>query len=176
MKTTVIVARFDAFLAAEGLHLEAIIVGGAALGLLGLITRETRDCDVLAPSLPEEILAAARRFASVVRSEGFVLRDDWLNNGPESLGSVLPQGWRSRLQLAFTGQAIVLHTLAREDLLKTKLCALRPWPGSFGLPGARTHGRRAGRGAAMAGATGPEPGVARARPCDDRRPRQEARP
>lgn len=117
MRPVEIIARFDAFL-------EATVVGGAALGLLGLISRETRDCDVLAPSLPEEVLDAARRFASVVRSEGAVLRDDWLNNGPESLGSVLPQGWRGRLQLAFKGQVIVLHTLAREDLLKTKLFAL----------------------------------------------------
>ena len=32
------IARFDAFLAAEGLRREAIVIGGTALGLLGLIT------------------------------------------------------------------------------------------------------------------------------------------
>jgi hypothetical protein len=118
------IARFDAFLEAEGLQLEAIVVGGAALGLLGVITRETRDFDVLEPSLPEELLAAAQRFAAQVRSSGGALRDDWLNNGPSSLASFLPAGWRDRLQAAFQGRAIVLRTLSRADLLKTKLFAL----------------------------------------------------
>lgn len=92
MKPAETIARFDAFLSGEGLRMEAIIVGGAALGLLGVISRETRDCDVLEPTLSEEVLAASRRFAALIRSEGGVLRDDWLNNGPASLGSALPAG------------------------------------------------------------------------------------
>lgn len=124
MKPSETIARFDAFLASEGLTLEAVVVGGTALALTGVISRETRDCDVLEPSLPEEVLSAARRFAALIRSEGGVLRDDWLNNGPASLASILPPEWRSRLQPAFKGKVIVLHTLAREDLLKTKLFAL----------------------------------------------------
>jgi len=124
MRPVETIARFDAFLAAQGLRLQAIVVGGAALGLLGVISRETRDCDVIEPALPQELLAAARRFAAEARSRGEILKDDWLNNGPASLTSVLPAGWRDRLQPAFQGKAIRLQTLAREDLLKTKLFAL----------------------------------------------------
>jgi hypothetical protein len=124
MKPTETLARFDGFLATERLRLEAVVVGGAALGLLGIITRETRDCDVVEPSLPPELLDAAHRFAAESRSRGEVLKDDWLNNGPSSLTSVLPAGWRDRLQRAFSGRALLLQTLTRSDLLKTKLFAL----------------------------------------------------
>jgi len=46
-----------------------------------------------------------------------------LNNGPSSLVDILPQGWEERLQESFQGEALVLHTLGRRDLLKTKLFA-----------------------------------------------------
>ncbi len=52
------------------------------------------------------------------------LRDDWLNNGPASLGPLLPLGWKERLQVAFVGQALDLRCLGREDLLRSKLFAL----------------------------------------------------
>jgi hypothetical protein len=124
MKPAETLSFFDTYLVTEGLRLEAIIVGGAALGLLGVICRETHDCDVIEPSLPEEVLAAAHRFATAERSRGASLKNSWLNNGPSSLTSILPAGWRDRLQRAFAGKAILLHTLARVDLLKTKLFAL----------------------------------------------------
>jgi len=54
---------------------------------------------------------------------GVPLADDWLNNGPEQLGDVLPQGWEARLQTVFKGQSLELHTLGRADLLKSKLFA-----------------------------------------------------
>ena len=55
MKPKETLTRFDAFLAKRGLVLEAVVVGGAALGLLDVISRETRDCDILHPELSEEI-------------------------------------------------------------------------------------------------------------------------
>ena len=115
---------YDAFLAARALKLEAVVIGGAALALLGVITRETRDCDVMVPELAPEILDAARAFAAEVRTKGEVLRDDWLNNGPADVAKTLPRGWEHRLQDAFAGKALVLRTLGRADLLKTKLFAL----------------------------------------------------
>lgn len=118
------IQAFDAFLAARGLELEAVVVGGAALALLGVITRETRDCDVMAPELSAEILDAARAFAVDVRGQGEVLRDDWLNNGPVDVAKVLPREWEARLRPVFVGDALVLRTLGRADLLKTKLFAL----------------------------------------------------
>jgi hypothetical protein len=117
-------AAFDRYLADRGLALEAVVVGGAALNLLGVITRQTRDCDILHPMLPAEIVEAAHAFAADVRAGDGVLRDDWLNNGPSQLGSLLPAGWELRLQEAFRGRVVVLRTLHRSDLLKAKLFAL----------------------------------------------------
>ena len=42
---------FDRLIARRGLRLDAIVVGGAALNLLGVISRETKGCDILHPSL-----------------------------------------------------------------------------------------------------------------------------
>jgi hypothetical protein len=118
------VTRFDAFLEARGLELDAVVVGGAALALLGIVSRRTRDFDVMYPPLSAEIVEAARAFAHAVRTEGDVLADDWLNNGPSSLADDLPTGWLERTQLVFAGRAVTLRTLGRLDLLRSKLFAL----------------------------------------------------
>jgi hypothetical protein len=96
-------ASFDRFLVDLGLRFEAVIVSGAALYLLGVISRATKDCDVLWPGLPEEIVLAAKAFAEAMRQQGEPLADDWLNNGPASLVAQLPPDWRNHLQLAFDG-------------------------------------------------------------------------
>lgn len=115
---------FDAFLIERRLSLEAVVIGGTALGLLGVATRHTKDCDILHPDLPAEVRAAAAAFAVEVRATGEPLADDWLNNGPFSLIDDLPGGWMERLVLVFEGQALVLRTLGRPDLLKSKVFAL----------------------------------------------------
>ena len=74
-------------------RLDATIIGGAALNLLGVVCSPTKDCDVLSPLLPEDVVQAAREFAAAMRSRGDPLQDDWLNNGPASLGRQLPAGW-----------------------------------------------------------------------------------
>jgi hypothetical protein len=118
------IEAFDAFLAERRLRLEAVVIGGTALNLLGVVHRTTRDCDVLHPALPAPIIEAARLFAAERRASGEALVDDWLNNGPASLGDVLPAGWRERVVTVFEGRAIVLSTLGRLDLLRSKLFAL----------------------------------------------------
>lgn len=115
---------FDDYLAERGLTLRAVVIGGTALNLLGVIARATKDCDVLAPPLPATLIEAARSFASEVRNGGGVLQDDWLINGPSSLADVLPSGWDARLVPVFSGVAIQLQCLGREDLLRSKLFAL----------------------------------------------------
>ena len=124
MQPTETLPRFDALLAARGLQLEAVVTGGAALTLLGIISRGTRDVDLIEPELSQEVLAVARAFAEDLRSEGDILRDDWLNNGPASLAPLLPDGWRCRLRLVFEGSALRLWAPGRADLLLTKLFAL----------------------------------------------------
>lgn len=119
-----IIGRFDVFLSQRNLAFEAVIIGGAALGLLGIVSRQTRDCDVLEPAVPDEIQTAARDFAKQIQHEGGVLKEDWFNNGPSSLLDVLPSDWKNHLQLVFSGQALKLYTLGRLDLLRSKLFAL----------------------------------------------------
>lgn len=124
MKPAEILAAFDGYLASRNLRLEAVVIGGAALNLLGVVTRPTKDCDILVPLLPSSITQAAHAFAAEVRRSGGTLADDWLNNGPASLAGQLPAGWQERLQLVFAGAALELRCLGREELLFTKLFAL----------------------------------------------------
>jgi hypothetical protein len=115
---------FDAYLADRRLRLEAVVIGGAALNLLGVVSRPTQDCDILHPLLPPSIAGAARSFAVELRATGELLQDDWLNNGPMSLAGQLPGGWQDRTQPVFRGMAIELSCLGRIDLLRSKLFAL----------------------------------------------------
>jgi hypothetical protein len=115
---------FDAWLASRSLQLEAIVVGGSALALLGVTERQTRDVDILHPELSAEVALAAREFAAHLRGQDVELADDWLNNGPMQLAEVLPDGWRLRIRSTFEGAALRLTVLGRTDLLKTKLFAL----------------------------------------------------
>ena len=117
-------SAFDRYLAERVLGFEGIILGGAALNLLGIVLRPTKDCDVLHPTLPEEIRDAARAFASERRRQGDALEDDWLNNAPATLAKQLPSAWEDRVEIAFSGVALRLQSLGREDLLRTKLFAL----------------------------------------------------
>ena len=88
------IEAFDRHLLGLGLHFEAVVIGGSALGLMGIIERPTRDFDILVPELPQAIVAAAREFSRAQREAGVELFEDWLNNGPKQLGDVLPLGWR----------------------------------------------------------------------------------
>ena len=118
------IAAFDVFLQKQGLDLEAVVVGGAALALLGVTHRQTRDVDVLHPDLPQAVAEAAREFAAVQRASGQFVADDWLNNGPSQLKEILPEGWMARSQVAFSGEALTFLVLGRGDLLKSKLFSL----------------------------------------------------
>jgi|SRR5579871_783409 len=124
MKPREILTAFDRYLARRSLTLQAVVVGGTALNLLGVVSRPTKDCDIIHPALSPEIIAAARQFASAERARGQALDDDWLNNGPSSLTQHLPSGWQERLQIVFTGAAVTLRCLGRRDLLCVKLWAL----------------------------------------------------
>lgn len=106
------------------MEFEAVCIGGTALALLGIINRETQDCDILSPEIPKEIQQLSMEFAREIPNTDISLRENWLNNGPISLIRDLEAGWRERLQLAFKGEALTLFTLGRADLLRSKLFAL----------------------------------------------------
>ncbi|MCX5744166.1 MAG: DUF6036 family nucleotidyltransferase, partial [Proteobacteria bacterium] len=118
------IEAFDRHLLGLRLRFEGVVIGGSALGLMGIIHRPTRDFDILVPALSPAIVSAARDFAKAQRQAGADLQDEWLNNGPMQLGDVLPVGWRERVQRIFEGQVVVLDTLSRSDLIKSKLFAL----------------------------------------------------
>lgn len=118
MKPNEMIPIFDRFLKEEGLSFDAVIIGGTALSILGVISRETRDCDVLYPEIPDDILSASKEFAKLYK-----LETNWLNNGPATLARDLPQDWLLRSQDLFKGESLHLKTLGREDLLCTKLFA-----------------------------------------------------
>jgi hypothetical protein len=96
MEVRATLEAFDGFLAERRLRFEAVIVGGAALNLLGIVHRPTRDCDVLCPPLTPQVAAAAAEFAGL---RG--LPRTWINDGPSSRVRELPAGWEARLQDAF---------------------------------------------------------------------------
>lgn len=124
MKTRETILAFDIYLEGCGLRLDAVVVGGAALNLLGVVSRPTKDCDILYPALTAEIVEAAKAFAAARRQVGDAIAEDWLNNGPASLVRQLPADWRDHLRTVFKGRAIRLESLGRDDLLRSKLFAL----------------------------------------------------
>lgn len=117
-----IIKLFDSFLAERGLRFESVIIGGAALIVMGLGNRFTRDIDCLDPVIPDAIKQAAQDFRA--GNPSLRLWENWLNNGPISLADDLPEGWDERLVPIFEGKALTFRTLGRLDLLMTKLFAL----------------------------------------------------
>lgn len=131
-------------LAAEGASFAIVIFGGAALNLLGVITRSTTDVDIVAfasersaggaesarqlhpppQPMPEPLLRAAR---TVARDLG--LDPDWLNAGPalqRRLG--LPPGLEARVHWHTFG-GLTVGLLDRYDLVFFKLFAAADAPG-----------------------------------------------
>ena len=113
-----IIKDFDRYLADQALTFEGIIIGGAALAILGVITRTTRDVDLMTSPIPPIILRHAKAFA-----KAYSLAENWLNDAPSSLERELPKDWRSKVQKIFEGNALTLWTLAREHLIISKLFA-----------------------------------------------------
>jgi hypothetical protein len=126
--------RVGELLAAAGEPQAIVIVGGAALGLLGVVTRATRDVDILAfarpggrdawtlvpppAPLPESLAAA---IGTVGRDSG--LADDWLNTGPAlQWKQGLPPGLATRIEWRQYA-ALRVGLVGRKDLIWFKLFA-----------------------------------------------------
>ena len=127
----------DGLLAALAEHLgalnqrvEMVVIGGAALQILGYVDRPTRDVDVVAilygsvlreaQPLPEPLRHAAARV-----SRDFGLPKDWLNAGPTDLVRLgLPEGFLSRVHTRTFGPALSVHFADRLDLIHFKLYAM----------------------------------------------------
>ena len=119
MKTVLI--AFDQYLGTQGLRFEAVIIGGAALIVMEVVDRQTKGVDCLDPVIDARIKQASIEFAK--KNPKLRLQENWLNNGPASLKRELPQDWNTRIQEIYRGNALILTTLGRIDLLRSKLYA-----------------------------------------------------
>lgn len=127
--------RLGQYLEAVGAgELRLVIVGGAALNLLGLVARTTTDADVIAVEeggrlvapndLPPALLEGVAIVAASLR-----LPEDWLNTGPSlQMRYGLPPGFRERLTwLDF--KPLHVGLASRKDLVTLKLFAAADhWP------------------------------------------------
>lgn len=116
------IALFDNYLYARAKFFEAIIIGGAALNVMDIINRQTKDVDFLDPNIPDDIKLLSIEFAKA-NTILALDADCWINNGPRTLIRDLPTGWRNNVQKIFDGKSLKLWTLGRLDLLRTKLYA-----------------------------------------------------
>jgi len=114
---------------AEPEHL--VIIGGSALIALGLVSRSTRDVDIMADVDPGKGLVdprpmskALQRAARRVAAE-LDLEAKWLNTGPaDQLRTGLPDGFMSRLFPKEIGPRLTVYYPGRVDLIHFKLFAV----------------------------------------------------
>lgn len=127
--------RLGQFLEAVGaVDLRLVVVGGAALNLLGLVSRTTTDADVIAiehagklvapDDLPPALLDGVAAVAASLR-----LPEDWLNTGPSlQMRFGLPPGFQERLKWR-DFKPLHVGLASRRDLVALKLFAAADhWP------------------------------------------------
>lgn len=114
--------------------LRLVVVGGAALNLLGLLSRTTTDADVIAVEQDGELVAPddlppVFLDGVAVVAASLQLPEDWLNTGPSlQMRFGLPPGFRERLTwLDF--EPLHVGLASRRDLVALKLFAAADyWP------------------------------------------------
>jgi hypothetical protein len=116
------------------------VFGGAALNVIGLVSRVTRDIDCLAyvdedaagkltlstiTAFPEKLKRAIER----VRND-FGLPEDWINFMPSVMVTTgLPEGIEDRLIRKDYGSELTIYFVTRYDLIHFKLFAAEQGPG-----------------------------------------------
>jgi hypothetical protein len=96
-----------------------IICGGASLIIQGLVSRTTKDIDIVAPPIDKALSEAADSVASDLG-----LNSHWLNCGPDSLINNLAKGWKDRIIEVFRSSNLTVFSISREDLIFSKFWAL----------------------------------------------------
>jgi len=125
----IFVALDRQILAVGGRYISLVVCGGTALAALGLVSRSTKDVDLLGRlekgmirkmgCFPTWLGEAAARVAI-----DFNLPADWLNLGPESqLDTGLPQGFLKRLVKKTYGRGLTVCYISRIDQIHFKLYA-----------------------------------------------------
>lgn len=116
-------------LRARGERHDLVVIGGSALLALGLVLRVTRDVDVVATVIGDELAPAEPLPEGLVRARDKVARDlglpnDWLNTGPaELLHLGLPNGFVDRLETRHLTPSLTVRFASRLDQIHFKLYA-----------------------------------------------------
>jgi hypothetical protein len=121
-------AALGQLLEERGLRYELYAVGGGALQLLGLITRPTRDIDIVGRVEGQRVLPIATMPPPLARAiedtaRVFRISPQWVNTGPQSLLDLgLPEGAIGRAHPRQWG-GLVLDIADRRDQIFFKLYA-----------------------------------------------------
>ena len=119
-----------------------VVCGGSALAATGLVTRTTKDVDIVALMDDDGVLLDPAPLPQVLVREAHEvaldlgLQQDWLNNGPSSdegglfrLG--LPEGFVDRLAWVTIGERLTVGFISRYDQIHFKLYAAVDQSGSY---------------------------------------------
>jgi hypothetical protein len=120
------------FLEADGAEPESLVViGGSALITLGIISRTTKDVDIMAGVDPERGLVDPRPLSEALKAAAdkvaleLQLDPHWLNTGPaDQVLAGLPEGFLSRLTRHEYGPCLTIFYPDRFDLIHLKLFAI----------------------------------------------------
>jgi hypothetical protein len=118
----------------NAIPVDIVICGGASLIISGMVSRPTRDVDVLGllldanaaggkvvdqKTLPEPIAAAVHEVATELK-----INKHWFNSGPSDLVKYgLPSGFIERLTSKRYGEMLTLWLISRYDQIHFKLYA-----------------------------------------------------
>jgi hypothetical protein len=116
---------------AEASQETLVVIGGSALISLGLISRTTKDVDILAGVDIERGLIDPRPMSEALQTAAekvareMQLDPNWLNTGPaDQVLAGLPEGFLSRLSRREYGSALTIFLPDRFDLIHLKLFAI----------------------------------------------------
>jgi len=115
-------------------HISLAVCGGSALIALGLISRATKDIDIVARMDNMELIPANPLPPSLIEAAKIValemdLPEGWLNTGPADImnrqlpGSGFPEGFVDRLLRMDFGSSLSVYWVSRLDQVHFKLYA-----------------------------------------------------